>query len=733
MDLFDQKWAEKKRALAALPKQRQQQAEGVLSGRPSGPSPKPIGGLSALVAPQGPAKHKHTKHRKSKRESEASGVGERPLRVAELETASTIPDMVSNDEGSADESVASPGLPNSPTPRVSDIPASLAKKFGVLGDLRIPAGPRAAGVDSGSPSGIRETVSLTKISGTRDQDYSDMMKKARDQRGRMPHERDVSPRRARVNSASSSTRRTAAYAITPQPDTRYTDDGDVVLQPQSALLPDTGAMAMSEAEGDSEFNEPETDPAGNNGGHPVTGRRIGRIRVAVRKRPMREGESGEDCVEVSPPTVHIGAIKQRIDLSEYTENHDYQFDDSFGEHATNEAVYLSCGKSLIDTVFDGGSASCFAYGQTGSGKTHTMIGNDREPGLYIMAATTIFERIQPEHHVFVSLYEIYCNSLFDLLNYRTVVVAREDANKKVNICGLTWHEIASVDDLRDIIDRGTVQRRTGSTSANEFSSRSHAVLTISLRDEIHPRFCGSLNIVDLAGSERAADTAANDKQTRLEGAEINKSLLALKECIRGLDERKRHIPFRGSKLTEVLRDSFMGNSRTVMVATISPSTDSVEHTLNTLRYAFRVKGLTVAQLDPSKERNAPRPVALPPLRTKSVDPAPAPLLPPIHKRKKRSRDKKRRDPSSTGDRSGLSTPRLPLEHITAVEKGLKSEIQGLREEMTRIAEEKDRNITLLVEQNKRMEREMRKMRALLMHAQNVELADVDSADDFASS
>lgn len=102
---------------------------------------------------------------------------------------------------------------------------------------------------------------------------------------------------------------------------------------------------------------------------------------------------------------------------------------------------------------------------------------------------------------------------------------------------------------------------------------------------------GKISFIDLAGSERGADTFDNNRQTRLEGAEINKSLLALKECIRALDNDARHVPFRGSKLTAVLRDSFVGETaRTVMIANISPTASCVEHTLNTLRYADRVKG-----------------------------------------------------------------------------------------------------------------------------------------------
>jgi kinesin family protein 2/24 len=149
---------------------------------------------------------------------------------------------------------------------------------------------------------------------------------------------------------------------------------------------------------------------------------------------------------------------------------------------------------------------------------------------------------------------------------------------------------------------------TGSTGANAESSRSHCIAQFALKravavadprrssvglggpGEVRRVVVGKVSFIDLAGSERGADTDENDKQTRLEGAEINKSLLALKECIRALDMQARHVPFRGSKLTEVLRDSFVGpKSRTVMIATVSPSSGSCENSLNTLRYADRVK------------------------------------------------------------------------------------------------------------------------------------------------
>lgn len=152
----------------------------------------------------------------------------------------------------------------------------------------------------------------------------------------------------------------------------------------------------------------------------------------------------------------------------------------------------------------------------------------------------------------------------------------------------------------------------GQTGANVDSSRSHAVLTISLKDRQTDKIFGMMSFIDLAGSERGADTIDTDKQTRIDGAEINKSLLALKECIRAIDQDKKHTPFRGSKLTQVLKGSFTGNCRTVMIANISPGSASSEHTLNTMRYADRVKELKKDSVKPtSKEDQLSKMLMLP--------------------------------------------------------------------------------------------------------------------------
>lgn len=250
----------------------------------------------------------------------------------------------------------------------------------------------------------------------------------------------------------------------------------------------------------------------------------------------------------------------------------------------------------------------FAYGQTGSGKTHTMMGNPKREinGMYLLAARDIFHLLDQEDfqgiELYVSFYEIYCSKLFDLLNERKLLHCRADAREKIRIQGMEETRVRNVEELMQVIDFGLSVRTTGVTGANLDSSRSHAVLQISLRLENTTKTFSKMSFIDLAGSERGADTIEQDKKTRIDGAEINKSLLALKECIRAIDQDKKHTPFRGSKLTQVLKDSFIGNCRTVMIANVSPGLSCSEHTLNTLRYADRVKELKKMKTGPvSKE------------------------------------------------------------------------------------------------------------------------------------
>ena len=180
------------------------------------------------------------------------------------------------------------------------------------------------------------------------------------------------------------------------------------------------------------------------------------------------------------------------------------------------------------------------------------------------------------------------------MNHRNRLNVREDGNGEVVVAELEELEVSSAEDMMSVIDMGNQNRTTHATESNDESSRSHAICQIILKRKsgaVH----GKLSLIDLAGSERAADTMSNNRQRRMEGSEINKSLLALKECIRALaDSSASHVPYRASKLTLVLKDSFTrDNARTVMIATVSPAMSSVDHTINTLRYADRVKERTV--------------------------------------------------------------------------------------------------------------------------------------------
>ncbi|OZJ06006.1 hypothetical protein BZG36_01097 [Bifiguratus adelaidae] len=344
-----------------------------------------------------------------------------------------------------------------------------------------------------------------------------------------------------------------------------------------------------------------------------------KIRVCVRKRPLSKKELERNEKDIAPAvgtrSLVINEPKAKVDLTRYIEQHSFTFDEVFDSDATNEEVgilpfsmlafqttelingdqiYKRTALPLVKYIFGGGKATCFAYGQTGSGKTYTML--DSQMGLYVLAARDIFAMLrQPENQhlaAFIGFYEIYQGHLYDLLNHRKRLFAREDGKQNVLITGLKEHSIDNVEALMKVFDYGSAVRSTGTTGANSDSSRSHAVLQILLKTRKQPRKIeGKLSFIDLAGSERGADRGEADTKTRMEGAEINKSLLALKECIRALDQDKRHTPFRQSKLTQVLKDSFVGNSRTCMIATISPNNSNSEHTLNTLRYADRVKEL----------------------------------------------------------------------------------------------------------------------------------------------
>ena len=333
-----------------------------------------------------------------------------------------------------------------------------------------------------------------------------------------------------------------------------------------------------------------------------------KIFVVVRKRPLskKEQTNGEiDNITCLNPKVTVHECKIKVDgITKYLEDHHFYFDNTFSENESTQEIYDYTVGPMIEMVLNKGIVTCFAYGQTGSGKTYTM------KGIENLAINHLFEECQNMYgennnlSFYISFFEIYGGRLYDLLNNKNKLQVLDDQNGKTQIYGLQEIFAGTPDEMRMIIDKGNSIRTTHNTVTNATSSRSHAICNIVIKEKNKKNkynFFGKLSLVDLAGSERAQETQSNNRVRRAEGAEINKSLLALKECIRALQARKNsgnseiHVPFRASKLTHVLRDSFVSKndkSKIIMISCINPSYISSNHTINTLRYSDRLKEQT---------------------------------------------------------------------------------------------------------------------------------------------
>ncbi|AFM99307.1 kinesin motor domain-containing protein [Encephalitozoon hellem ATCC 50504] len=329
-----------------------------------------------------------------------------------------------------------------------------------------------------------------------------------------------------------------------------------------------------------------------------TGIREEKIIVCVRKRPC--GDPNLDIVGIEGKDVIVHEERLRVDLRPYVEHHKFRFDYSFDWDKKNIDVYRECVKDIVNHVAAGGLGTVLAYGQTGTGKTYTML--EKDIGMMYLA---IKDLMAFKSYGTVMFCEIYMGQVYDLLDNGKRIHLRE-VNGVVHLSNSKEESFEGYSEVVSIIDRGMSLRKTGVTGANSKSSRSHAVILVNFSgkkvekdgQKVH---CGSIVFVDLAGSERGSDRRETGSDVKNEGAEINKSLLALKECIRGMEKDKKHLPFRQSKLTQILKNSFVGASRTCLIATISSTSENVEHTLNTLRYASRIKESVVPKEKRSRE------------------------------------------------------------------------------------------------------------------------------------
>ncbi|XP_060223834.1 kinesin-like protein KIF19 [Meriones unguiculatus] len=337
------------------------------------------------------------------------------------------------------------------------------------------------------------------------------------------------------------------------------------------------------------------------------------LMVAIRIRPLNSAELEEGATVIAHKVgdqvvvlMDPGEDPEDTLRAHRSRERTFIFDTVFDQHASQEAVYHATIQHLVEGVISGYNATVFAYGPSGAGKTHTMLGMDAEPGIYLQTLTDLFQAIQEtqdnmEYSVSMSYLEIYNEVIRDLLNPSSgFLELREDSRGSIQIAGITEVSTSNAQEIMQLLTKGNRQRTQEPTATNKTSSRSHAVLQVTVHqrsrggDLAEAVRLGRLFMVDLAGSERAAQTQNRGKRMK-EGAHINRSLLALGNCINALSEkggsRAQYVNFRDSKLTRLLKDALGGNSRTVMIAHISPASSSFEESRTTLLYAYRAKNI----------------------------------------------------------------------------------------------------------------------------------------------
>ncbi|XP_031208434.1 kinesin-like protein KIF19 isoform X3 [Mastomys coucha] len=335
------------------------------------------------------------------------------------------------------------------------------------------------------------------------------------------------------------------------------------------------------------------------------------LMVALRVRPISVAELEEGATLIAHKVdeqmvVLMDPMEDPDDIlrAHRSREKSYLFDVAFDFTATQEMVYQATTKSLIEGVISGYNATVFAYGPTGCGKTYTMLGTDHEPGIYVRTLNDLFRAIEEtshdmEYEVSMSYLEIYNEMIRDLLNPALgFLELREDSKGVIQVAGITEVSTINAKEIMQLLMKGNRQRTQEPTAANQTSSRSHAVLQVAVRQRSRVKNIlqevrqGRLFMIDLAGSERASQTQ-NRGQRMKEGAHINRSLLALGNCINALSDKggNKYINYRDSKLTRLLKDSLGGNSRTVMIAHISPASTAFEESRNTLTYAGRAKNI----------------------------------------------------------------------------------------------------------------------------------------------
>ncbi|XP_015769144.1 PREDICTED: kinesin-like protein KIFC3 [Acropora digitifera] len=343
----------------------------------------------------------------------------------------------------------------------------------------------------------------------------------------------------------------------------------------------------------------------------------GNIRVYCRVRPViKEDGNGEAARNVITFDKDDDGILNVVS-QDSPRSQKFVLDKVFKPDSTQEQVFEEV-KSLIVSCIDGYNVCLFAYGQTGSGKTFTMEGSQSNPGINQRAITLLFEETRDrgvnwQFTINVSVIEIYNEMLRDLLGeHPSQKLEIRKGPSGLFVPGLTEKEVKTVEDVNEIFATGKTRRTTATTDMNEHSSRSHALLCVTVIGENQitgQRTTGKLNLVDLAGSEKISKSGVEGARMT-EAVNINISLSCLGKVIHSLKNKNSHIPYRDSKLTYLLQESLGGDSKTLMVAQVSPVEKNLTETVYSLHFAQGVRTVELGQATrriASAERKKKRP------------------------------------------------------------------------------------------------------------------------------
>ncbi|XP_075324830.1 kinesin-like protein KIFC3 isoform X2 [Odontesthes bonariensis] len=334
----------------------------------------------------------------------------------------------------------------------------------------------------------------------------------------------------------------------------------------------------------------------------------GNIRVFCRVRPVSPEE--QDSADAKTLLSFDSDDDAILYLSSKGKVMTFELDKVFPPQATQEEVFQEV-QSLVTSCIDGFNVCIFAYGQTGSGKTYTMEGVADNPGINQRALRLLFSEVTEkapdwDYRITVSMVEIYNETLRDLLRENPTdkldIKMNPDGSGQLYVPGLTENAVQSPEDINRVFELGHMNRATACTNLNEHSSRSHALLIITVsgfNSATGGRTQGRLNLVDLAGSERIGKSGAEGSRLR-EAQCINKSLSALGDVINALRSKHSHVPFRNSRLTYLLQDSLSGDNKTLMMVQVSPLPGNMSESVCSLKFAQRVRSVELSSSSSSR-------------------------------------------------------------------------------------------------------------------------------------